>query len=58
MFETNLRDLIKGLRKADDTVAFVSKAMAEIKEELKSRDIETKANALQKLTYVSWNGAV
>ncbi len=54
MFEKTLQDLVKGIRNAnEDNGAYVAKAIQEIKEELKSRDVTIKAQALQKLTYVS-----
>jgi AP-3 complex subunit delta len=53
MFERSLQDLIKGMRNSkNDQVAFVAKAIQEIKEEIKSRDVGIKAQAIQKLTYV------
>lgn len=53
MFEKTLQDLVKGIRNAnDDSTAYITKAIQEIKEELKSRDVTIKAQALQKLTYV------
>ena len=53
MFEKSLQDVIKGIRNPkSDPVAFVAKVTQEIKEELKSRDITVKAQALQKMTYV------
>lgn len=54
MFEKTLQDLVKGVRNAsNDSAAYIAKATQEIKEELKSRDVTIKAQALQKLTYVS-----
>ena len=54
MFEQTLQDLIKGIRNPkNDQVAFVAKAIQEIKDEIKSRDVAIKAQAIQKLTYVS-----
>ncbi len=54
MFEKNLQDLVKGIRAIKgDTGPFIAKAVQEIKDELKSRDVTIKAQALQKLCYVS-----
>lgn len=54
MFEQTLQDLIKGLRNTkNDPVAYVAKAIQEIKDEIKSRDVGIKTQAIQKLTYVS-----
>ncbi len=54
MFEKSLQDLVKGIRAANnDSAAYIAKAIQEIKDELKSRDVTIKAQALQKLTYVS-----
>jgi thymidylate synthase len=54
VFERTLQDVIKGMRNSkNDQVAFVSKVIQEIKEEIKSRDVGIKAQAIQKLTYVS-----
>lgn len=54
MFEKSLQDVVKGLRQIKgDPTAYISKALAEIKEEVKSRDVTLKAQALQKMTYVS-----
>jgi hypothetical protein len=53
MFEKSLQDLVKGIRNIKGDVGpFISKAIAEIKDELKSRDILVKTQALQKMTYV------
>ncbi len=56
MFEKTLQDLVKGLRdcKTDaESQAFVSKSLAEVKEEAGSREVSVKANALLKAVYVS-----
>ena len=59
MFEKSLQDLVKGLRNTKgDTTAYVAKAIQEIKDESKSRDVTIKAQALQKLTYVSEHTAL
>lgn len=54
MWERTLQDLIRGLRanKKDEAV-FISKAVGEIREEIKNKDMELKAGAIMKLTYVS-----
>ncbi len=58
MFERSLQDLIRGLRshrhssKAElDT--FLDGALAEIREELKGKDMELKGEGLVKMCYVS-----
>ena len=44
---------MKGIRAANnDAPAYIAKAIQDIKEELKNRDVGVKATALQKLTYV------
>jgi hypothetical protein len=56
MFEKSLQDLVKGLRdcKTDaESQAYISKSLAEVKEEAGSREIPVKANALLKAVYVS-----
>lgn len=54
MFEKSLQDLVKGIRAANnESAAYIAKAIQEIKDELKSRDVTIKTQALQKLTYVS-----
>ncbi|XP_062117045.1 AP-3 complex subunit delta [Humulus lupulus] len=54
LFQRTLEDLIKGLRlQLIGESAFISKAMDEIRREIKSTDPHTKANALQKLSYLS-----
>jgi hypothetical protein len=53
MFEKSLQDLVKGIRNTKgDTTQYIAKAIAEIKDEVKSRDVTVKAQALQKMTYV------
>ena len=53
MWERTLQDLIRGLRtnKKDET-KFISQAIDEIRQEVKSKDMELKAGAVLKLTYV------
>ncbi|MCD7451770.1 hypothetical protein HAX54_013418 [Datura stramonium] len=53
LFQRSLDDLIKGLRLyVGDETSFISKAVDEIRREIKSTDQQTKATALQKLTYL------
>ncbi|CAO1629541.1 unnamed protein product [Parajaminaea phylloscopi] len=58
MFERTLESLIKGLRshRGSDEVAYVSKLSEEIRHELKSGDMEVKAGAVLKLTYLQMLG--
>ena len=54
MFEKSLQDLVKGIRGIKgDTGPFIAKSILEIRAELKDRDVLVKAQALQKLCYVS-----
>jgi len=53
MFEKSLADLIRGIRankKGEE--AYIATCLGEISTEIKSNDIDIKAVALQKLTYV------
>jgi len=53
LFQKNLSDLIKGIRSNKKNEGqFISKMLTEIKAELKSKEIEVKAVAIQKLTFV------
>lgn len=53
MFEKSLQDLVKTLRAVKgDAAPVIAKAIQDIKDELKSRDVVVKAQALQKLCYV------
>lgn len=53
MFERNLGDLIRGLRNSKkDESKFVAEAVEEIRREVKTKDMELKAAAVLKLTYV------
>ena len=61
MFEKTLQDIVKGIRTSRrDTTLYISQCIAEIKDEINSKDMFVKANALQKLTvlhmmgYSSW----
>jgi hypothetical protein len=54
MFERTLSDLIRGLRALSkkDEPKFISLAINEIRSEIRSKDMELKAAAVLKLTYV------
>lgn len=53
MWERNLQDLIRGLRAhKNDEARFIASAMDEIRAEVRSEDMELKAAAVVKLTYV------
>ena len=53
MWERTLQDLIRGLRaNKKDEAKFISQAVDEIRQEIKSKDMELKAGAVMKLTYV------
>ena len=53
MWERTLRDLIRGLRaNKKDESKFIAKAVDEIRQEIKTDDMELKAGAVMKLTYV------
>lgn len=53
MWERTLQDLIRGLRaNKKDEAKFIAKAVDEIRQEIKSEDMELKAGAVLKLTYV------
>ncbi|CAK9011600.1 AP-3 complex subunit delta-1 (AP-3 complex subunit delta) (Adaptor-related protein complex 3 subunit delta-1) (Delta-adaptin) (mBLVR1) [Durusdinium trenchii] len=57
MFEKSLQDLIKGVRNHKrDTASYVSKAMVEIRKELRSTDRHVKFVAVQKVTYLQMLG--
>ncbi|KIY72913.1 Adaptor protein complex AP-3 delta subunit [Cylindrobasidium torrendii FP15055 ss-10] len=57
MWERTLQDLIRGLRsnKSDES-KFISKAVDEIRREIRSDDMELKAGAVLKLTYLDMLG--
>ncbi|KAH9982297.1 Clathrin/coatomer adaptor, adaptin-like protein [Lactifluus volemus] len=57
MWERTLQDLIRGLRanKRDDA-KFIAQAVDEIRQEIKSKDMELKAGAVLKLTYLEMLG--
>ncbi|ETW86760.1 hypothetical protein HETIRDRAFT_166278 [Heterobasidion irregulare TC 32-1] len=53
MWERTLQDLIRGLRaNKKDEAKFIAQALDEIRREVKSKDMELKAGAVLKLTYV------
>jgi hypothetical protein len=53
MWERTLQDLIRGLRaNKNDEAKFIAQANEEIRREIKSKDMELKAAAVMKLTYV------
>lgn len=57
MWERTLQDLIRGLRaNKNDESKFIAQAVDEIRKEIQSRDMEIKAAAVLKLTYVSTFG--
>ncbi|KAG9222260.1 hypothetical protein CCMSSC00406_0006557 [Pleurotus cornucopiae] len=57
MWERTLQDLIRGLRaNKKDESKFISKAVDEIRTEIKSEDMELKAGAVLKLTYLDMLG--
>ena len=57
VFEKTLTDIVKGIRTSKrDTGLYISSCIAEIKSEINSTDPHTKANALQKLTFLQTMG--
>ncbi|KAL0061526.1 AP-3 complex subunit delta [Marasmius tenuissimus] len=57
MWERTLQDLIRGLRSnKKDESKFISKAIEEIRHEIKTDDMELKAGAVMKLTYLDMMG--
>ncbi|KAI0691983.1 Adaptor protein complex AP-3 delta subunit [Cytidiella melzeri] len=57
MWERTLQDLIRGLRaNKKDEAKFIAKAVDEIREEVRSKDMELKAGAVLKLTYLDMLG--
>ncbi|EGD73757.1 hypothetical protein PTSG_05451 [Salpingoeca rosetta] len=57
MFEKTLGDLIRGIRShPDDEAKYISSCMDEIRKELAQPDLDIKANALAKLTYLQMLG--
>ena len=57
MFEKNLADVIRGLRaNKKNEEKYINIVLEEIRKELKTNDIDIKAQAIAKLTYVIfWN---
>lgn len=56
LFEKSLADLVRGIRNNKKNEAkYISQCIQEIKEELKSREMEKKTVAIQKLTYVCFH---
>ncbi|OCH95738.1 Adaptor protein complex AP-3 delta subunit, partial [Obba rivulosa] len=57
MWERTLQDLIRGLRaNKKDESKFISQAIDEIRQEVRSKDMELKAGAVLKLTYLDMLG--
>lgn len=57
MWERTLQDLIRGLRaNKSDEATFIAKAVDEIRQEIKGDDMELKAGAVLKLTYLDMLG--
>ncbi|KAI0785413.1 adaptin N terminal region-domain-containing protein [Irpex lacteus] len=57
MWERTLQDLIRGLRaNKKDEAKFIAKAVDEIRDEVRSKDMELKAGAVLKLTYLDMLG--
>lgn len=57
MWERTLQDLIRGLRaNKNDEAKFIAQAMDEIRKEIKNKDMELKAGAVMKLTYLNMLG--
>ncbi|ORX88262.1 Adaptor protein complex AP-3 delta subunit [Anaeromyces robustus] len=57
MFEKSLADLIRGIRaNKKNEASFIASCLEEITTEIKSNDIDVKAVALQKLTYLNMMG--
>lgn len=53
MWERTLQDLVRGLRANKiDEAKFIATAVDEIRQEIKTDDMELKAGAVLKLTYV------
>ncbi|KAI0076052.1 Adaptor protein complex AP-3 delta subunit [Panus rudis PR-1116 ss-1] len=57
MWERTLQDLIRGLRaNKQDEARFIAQALDEIRQEIRSKDMELKAGAVLKLTYLDMLG--
>jgi AP-3 complex subunit delta-1 len=53
MWERTLQDLIRGLRaNKNDESKFISQAIDEIRKEVRGKDMELKAGAILKMTFV------
>lgn len=53
MWERTLQDLIRGLRaNKNDESKFIAQAIEEIRKEVRSKDMELKAGAILKMTFV------
>ena len=53
MWERTLQDLIRGLRaNKNDEAKFIARAVDEIRSEIRGDDMNLKAGAVMKLTYV------
>lgn len=53
MWERTLQDLVRGLRaNKNDETQFILKAIDEIRQEVRSKDMELKAGAILKMTFV------
>ena len=53
LFKKSLTDLIRGIRShKENEQGYINECLEEIKQELRSVDKNTKANAIQKLNYV------
>lgn len=58
MWERTLQDLVRGLRaNKRDEAKFIAQAVDEIRMEVRSKDMELKAGAVLKLTYVRRSSA-
>lgn len=54
MFEKSLTDLIRGIRaNKKNEQKYIAACLQEIRNEVKSNDLDVKATAVAKLTYVS-----
>ena len=54
MFEKTLNELIKGIRAHKGSESkYIESAIEECRKEIKNKDLEIKAQAILKLTYVS-----
>jgi len=55
MFEKTLSDIIRGIRaNKNKEEKYISIALEEIRKEIRSNDMDIKANAIAKLTYVQF----